>query len=287
VVTALLGPAEIRGLAAELGLRPTKALGQNFMHDPNTVRRIVRTAQLRPDDVVVEVGPGLGSLTLGLLPEAAHVHAVEVDPVLADRLAVTVADKAPSEKARLTVLQADALGVTRDAFVPPPTALVANLPYNVAVPVVLHLLAELPTVHHGLVLVQQEVADRLTAGPGSKVYGVPSVKLAWYASARLAGRVPANVFWPVPNVESGLVAFTRRTLGLDVPREQVFAVIDAAFGQRRKMLRSALAEWAGSPAEAVAALERAGVPPTARAEELDVSAFAAIAAAHRGVGPRR
>jgi len=287
VVTALLGPAEIRGLAAELGLRPTKTLGQNFMHDPNTVRRIVRTAQLRPDDVVVEVGPGLGSLTLGLLPEVAHVHAVEVDPVLADRLAVTVADKAPSEKARLTVLQADALGVTRDAFVPPPTALVANLPYNVAVPVVLHLLAELPTVHHGLVLVQQEVADRLTAGPGSKVYGVPSVKLAWYASARLAGRVPANVFWPVPNVESGLVAFTRRTLGLDVPREQVFAVIDAAFGQRRKMLRSALAEWAGSPAEAVAALERAGVPPTARAEELDVSAFAAIAAAHRGVGPRR
>jgi 16S rRNA (adenine1518-N6/adenine1519-N6)-dimethyltransferase len=287
VVTALLGPAEIRGLAAELGLRPTKTLGQNFMHDPNTVRRIVRTAQLRPDDVVVEVGPGLGSLTLGLLPAAAHVHAVEVDPVLANRLAVTVAEKAPSEKARLTVLQADALGVTRDAFVPPPTALVANLPYNVAVPVVLHLLAELPTVHHGLVLVQQEVADRLTAGPGSKVYGVPSVKLAWYASARLAGRVPANVFWPVPNVESGLVAFTRRTLGLDVPREQVFAVIDAAFGQRRKMLRSALAEWAGSPAEAVAALERAGVPPTARAEELDVSAFAAIAAAHRGVGPRR
>jgi len=287
VVTALLGPAEIRGLAAELGLRPTKTLGQNFMHDPNTVRRIVRTAQLRPDDVVVEVGPGLGSLTLGLLPEVAHVHAVEVDPVLAGRLPVTVLDRAPSLIDRLTVLPADALGVTGDAFVPPPTALVANLPYNVAVPVVLHLLAELPTVRHGLVLVQQEVADRLIAGPGSKVYGVPSVKLAWYASARSAGRVPANVFWPVPNVESGLVAFTRRTHGLDVPRQDVFSVVDAAFGQRRKMLRSALAEWAGSPAEAVAALERAGVPPTARAEELDVSAFAAIAAAHRGVGPRR
>jgi 16S rRNA (adenine1518-N6/adenine1519-N6)-dimethyltransferase len=287
VVTALLGPAEIRGLAAELELRPTKTLGQNFMHDPNTVRRIVRAAQLRPDDVVVEVGPGLGSLTLGLLPEVAHVHAVEVDPVLAERLPVTVLDRAPSLTDRLTVLPADALRVTGDAFVPPPTALVANLPYNVAVPVVLHLLAELPTVRHGLVLVQQEVADRLTAGPGSKVYGVPSVKLAWYASARSAGRVPANVFWPVPNVESGLVAFTRRTLGLDVPRADVFAVVDAAFGQRRKMLRSALADWAGSPAEAVEALERAGVPPTARAVELDVSAFAAIAAAHRGVGPRR
>jgi 16S rRNA (adenine1518-N6/adenine1519-N6)-dimethyltransferase len=285
VVTALLGPAEIRELAAGLGLRPTKTLGQNFMHDPNTVRRIVRTAQLRPDDVVVEVGPGLGSLTLGLLPEVAHVHAVEVDPVLAGRLPVTVFEKAPSLKARLTVIEADALTVKAGALDPPPTALVANLPYNIAVPVVLHLLAELPTVRHGLVLVQQEVADRLTAGPGSKVYGVPSVKLAWYASARPAGRVPANVFWPVPNVESGLVAFTRRPVGLDVPREEVFAVVDAAFGQRRKMLRSALAGWAGSPAVAAEALERAGVPPTARAEELDVSAFAAIAAAHRGVGP--
>jgi 16S rRNA (adenine1518-N6/adenine1519-N6)-dimethyltransferase len=287
VVTALLGPAEIRALAAGLGLRPTKTLGQNFMHDPNTVRRIVRTAQLRRDDVVVEVGPGLGSLTLGLLPEVAHVHAVEVDPVLAGRLPVTVFDKAPSFNDRLTVIAADALTLKAGALVPPPTALVANLPYNVAVPVVLHLLAELPTVRHGLVLVQQEVADRLTAGPGSKVYGVPSVKLAWYASARPAGRVPANVFWPVPNVESGLVAFTRRSLGLDVPRQDVFAVVDAAFGQRRKMLRSALADWAGSPATAAETLERAGVPPTARAEELDVSAFAAIAAAHRGVGPRR
>ena len=287
MVTALLGPAEIRQLATELGLRPTKTLGQNFMHDPNTVRRIVRAAQLRPDDVVVEVGPGLGSLTLGLLPEVAHVHAVEIDPVLAGRLPATVAARAPSFESALTVIEADALTLTADALVPAPTALVANLPYNIAVPVVLHLLAELPTVRQGLVLVQQEVADRLTAGPGSKVYGVPSVKLAWYASARPAGRVPANVFWPVPNVESGLVAFTRRPVASPVPREQVFAVVDAAFGQRRKMLRSALADWAGSPAAAVETLERAGVPPTARGEELDVSRFAAIAAAHHGVGPRR
>ena len=284
-MVTLLGPAEIRALAAELGLRPTKTLGQNFMHDPNTVRRIVRAASLEPDEVVVEVGPGLGSLTLGLLPAVAHLHAVEIDPVLARRLPATVAQHAPALADRITVRCDDALQL--GPLDPAPTALVANLPYNVAVPVVLHLLATLPTVRHGLVLVQQEVADRLTASPGSKVYGVPSVKLAWYASARPAGRVPANVFWPVPNVESGLVAFERRPAPSAVPREAVFAVVDAAFGQRRKMLRSALAAWAGSSAAAAEVLERAGVSPTARGEELDVSQFAAIAAARHAVAPRR
>jgi 16S rRNA (adenine1518-N6/adenine1519-N6)-dimethyltransferase len=290
-VTTLLGLTDVRRLAAELGLRPTKTLGQNFVHDPNTVRRIVRAADLAVDEVVVEVGPGLGSLTLALLPVVAHVHAVEIDPLLASRLPVTVAEFAPATAARLAVHARDALKVGADELDPAPTALVANLPYNVAVPVVLHLLGELPGLSHGLVMVQKEVADRLTAAPGSKAYGVPSVKLAWYATARQAGAVPARVFWPVPNVESGLVAFTRR----DPPsataasrsaarREDVFAVVDAAFAQRRKMLRTALASWAGGADAAVEALERAGVPPTARGEELDVAQFAAIAAAHPGIG---
>ena len=284
-MTALLGPAEIRQLAERLGVRPTKTLGQNFVHDPNTVRRIVRAAELSADDVVVEVGPGLGSLTLGLLPAVAHVHAVEIDPTLAGQLPETVATHAPALAERLSVHARDALALTRAELDPAPTALVANLPYNVAVPVVLHLLAELPSLRCGLVMVQQEVADRLTAPPGSKVYGVPSAKLAWYASARQAGRVPASVFWPVPRVESGLVSFTRRPAPSDeVSRVAVFAVIDAAFAQRRKMLRSALATWAGGPAAATAILERAGVAPTARGEELDIGAFAAIAVAGAGLG---
>ena len=287
-MTGLLGPAEIRELAAALGIRPTKTLGQNFVHDPNTVRRIVRAAEVKPDDVVVEVGPGLGSLTLALLPTGAHVHAIEIDPALATRLPRTVAEYGPEGAARLTVHNRDALRVTAEEFDPAPTALVANLPYNVAVPVVLHLLAELPALRHGLVMVQNEVAERLTAPPGSKVYGVPSVKLAWYAQSRLAGRVPARVFWPVPNVESGLVAFTRRPPPeAAVTREEVFAVVDAAFGQRRKMLRSALAAWAGGGQAATEVLARAGVAPTARGEELDVAQFAAIAAARPGVGIRR
>jgi 16S rRNA (adenine1518-N6/adenine1519-N6)-dimethyltransferase len=294
-VVELLGPAEIRQLAAELGVRPSKTLGQNFVHDPNTVRRIVRAASLEPDDVVLEVGPGLGSLTLGLLPAAAQVHAVEIDPAMAQRLPTTVDRYAAPVAARLTVHLADALTISAADLTPPPTALVANLPYNVAVPVVLHLLAELPSLRHGLVMVQKEVADRLTAGPGSRTYGVPSVKLAWYASARPAGKVPASVFWPVPNVESGLVAFTARPVpvsavvsaGSPVDRVAVFAVVDAAFAQRRKMLRSALAGWAGGPAVAIEILERAGVAPTARGEELDVAAFAAIAAAAKAVGTRR
>jgi 16S rRNA (adenine1518-N6/adenine1519-N6)-dimethyltransferase len=204
----LLGPAEVRALADRFGIRPTKRLGQNFVHDPNTVRRIVKAADLRPDDVVVEVGPGLGSLTLALLPAAAHVHAVEIDPALAVALPGTVAEFAPGLADRLTVTNLDAMKV--GALDPAPTAVVANLPYNVGVPVLLHLLAALPSLQKGLVMVQQEVVDRLAAGPGSKVYGVPSVKLAWFAAARKAGPVPRAVFWPVPNVDSGLLAFTRR-----------------------------------------------------------------------------
>jgi 16S rRNA (adenine1518-N6/adenine1519-N6)-dimethyltransferase len=269
----LLGPAEIRELAARLGVAPTKKLGQNFVHDPNTVRRIVAAAGLTPADVVLEVGPGLGSLTLGLVDAAAHVHAVEIDPVLAAALPATVGSD------RLTVHRADALRVTAADFTPPPTMLVANLPYNVAVPVVLHLLAVLPTLRGGLVMVQKEVADRLVAGPGSKVYGVPSVKLAWYASARAAGRVPPAVFWPVPNVDSGLVAFTLRPVVSTAPRAAVFTVVDAAFAQRRKTLRAALAGWAGGPDRAEEVLVAAGVSPQARGESLSVEEFAAIAAA--------
>lgn len=287
IVTALLGPAEIRQLAAEVGVRPTKTLGQNFVHDPNTVRRIVRAAEIQPDDVVVEVGPGLGSLTLGLLPASAHVHAVEIDPSLAGRLARTALEYAAELVGRLSVHERDALRLAADELVPAPTALVANLPYNVAVPVVLHLLAELPTLRHGLVMVQKEVADRLTAPPGSRVYGVPSAKLAWYASARLAGKVSASVFWPVPKVESGLVAFTRREPPAAVDRSEAFAVVDAAFAQRRKMLRSALAGWAGGADAAADVLTSAGVDPTARGEQLGVAQFAAIAVAGHSVGGRR
>lgn len=284
-MSALLGPADIRQLAERLGVRPTKTLGQNFVHDPNTVRRIVRAADLAADDVVVEVGPGLGSLTLGLLPAVAHVHAVEIDQTLAAQLPKTAATYAPEVVSRLSVHARDALALAGAELDPAPTALVANLPYNVAVPVLLHLLVELPSVRCGLVMVQQEVADRLTAPPGSKVYGVPSAKLAWYASARQAGRVPASVFWPMPRVESGLVSFTRRPAPSDaVRRADVFEVIDAAFAQRRKMLRSALASWAGGSVAATAILERAGVAPTARGEELDVTAFAAIAVAGAGLG---
>jgi 16S rRNA (adenine1518-N6/adenine1519-N6)-dimethyltransferase len=277
VTSALLGPAEIRSLADNLGFRPRKMLGQNFLHDANTIRRIVRTAELEPDDVVLEVGPGLGSLTLGLLAAGHMVTAVEIDPVLADALPGTVEAHVP--QAPLTVVTADALrlGALPGAA---PTALVANLPYNVAVPVVLHLLETVPSLRTGLVLVQAEVADRLAAAPGSKVYGVPSVKAAWYARTTRAGAVPRSVFWPVPNVDSGLVRLVRHAPpAVAVARSEVFAVIDAAFAQRRKMLRSALAGWAGSPATAVAALEAAGIDPTARGETLDVTAFARIAAA--------
>jgi 16S rRNA (adenine1518-N6/adenine1519-N6)-dimethyltransferase len=261
-------------------VRPTKALGQNFVHDANTVRRIVRTAALSADDVVLEVGPGLGSLTLGLLESGARVVAVEIDPVLGAALPATVAARAPDSAGRLTVLVADALRL-ESVPDPQPTALVANLPYNVAVPVVLHLLELLPTLRTGLVMVQAEVAERLAASPGTKAYGAPSVKVAWYAAATRAGAVPRAVFWPVPNVDSGLVRFTRHAPPRGAARQDVFQVVDQAFGQRRKMLRSALASWAGSAAAAAEVLREAGVDPTTRGEMLDVAAFARIAAARR------
>ena len=273
---ALLGPAEVRDLATRLGIRPTKALGQNFVIDPNTVRRIVRAAQVSGDDVVLEVGPGLGSLTLGLLPSARRVVAVEVDPVLAGALADTVTARAPSYAAILDVVQADALRV--DALPAAPTAVVANLPYNVAVPVLLHLLGQFPTITHGLVMVQAEVADRLVAPPGSKVYGVPSVKVAWYAEARRAGAVGRTVFWPAPNVDSGLVSLHRREPpATTASRRDVFAAVEAAFAQRRKTLRAALSGWAGSPDRAEQALRAAGIDPQRRGESLAVGDFARLA----------
>lgn len=273
-VSVLLGPAEIRALAAEHAVRPTKTLGQNFLHDPNTIRRIVRSAELEPGERVLEVGPGLGSLTLGLLDAGHPVTAVELDPVLATAVARTVATRRPDSD--LTVVTGDAMSV--DLSGSGVSAVVANLPYNVAVPVLLRLLADLDGLRHGLVMVQAEVADRLAAAPGSRIYGVPSVKAAWYADVQRAGRVPRAVFWPVPNVDSGLVRFVRR----DPPpgeRRPTFAVIDAAFAQRRKTLRAALAGWAGSPAAAEAALRAAGVDPSARGETLTVADFARIAAA--------
>ncbi|ONI86350.1 16S rRNA (adenine(1518)-N(6)/adenine(1519)-N(6))-dimethyltransferase [Saccharothrix sp. ALI-22-I] len=273
----LLGPADVRRLAAELDIRPTKKLGQNFVHDPNTVRRIVSAADLRPDDVVLEVGPGLGSLTLALLPSCRALVAVEIDEVLANRLPLTVAERAPDLANRLSVVHADAMRVTAAQMPVPPTALVANLPYNIAVPVVLHLLAELPSLRTGLVMVQSEVADRMAAGPGSKVYGVPSVKLAWYADARRAGPVPRSVFWPIPNVDSALVAFERHPPLSTVDQRQLFSLVDAAFAQRRKMLRGALSGWAGSAAEAERLLVAAGVDPAVRGEQLGVSDFVRIA----------
>lgn len=273
----LLGPSQVRDLAARLGVSPTKTLGQNFVVDPGTVRRIVRAAGVGPGHRVVEVGPGLGSLTLGLLEAGASVVAVEIDRALAQALATTVAARMPDAADRLTVLPGDALQVT-ELPAPAPTALVANLPYNVAVPVLLTFLARFDQLDHVLVMVQSEVADRLVARPGSRTYGIPSVKAAWYADAQPAGAIGRAVFWPVPRVDSALVRLVRR----DPPpttatREQVFAVVDAAFAQRRKMLRSALADLAGSAAVAEAAITAAGLDPTARGERLDVTGFARIA----------
>ncbi|MEU4406508.1 16S rRNA (adenine(1518)-N(6)/adenine(1519)-N(6))-dimethyltransferase RsmA [Streptosporangium sp. NPDC023963] len=275
----LLGPAEIRILANKLNIRPTKKLGQNFVIDAGTVRKIVRVAGLEPDDVVIEVGPGLGSLTLALLPEVRGVIAVEIDPVLAAQLPLTVAEHAPELAGRLTVVLADAMRVL-PAELPEerPTALVANLPYNVSVPVVLHLLETQPSLGKVLIMVQAEVADRLAAAPGSKVYGIPSVKAAWYADVRRAGPVGRTVFWPVPNVDSGLVAMVRREPPTTVAtREEVFAVVDAAFAQRRKTLRAALASWAGTAPAAERALRAAGIDPSERGEQLTVEDFARIA----------
>ncbi|MET8473284.1 16S rRNA (adenine(1518)-N(6)/adenine(1519)-N(6))-dimethyltransferase RsmA [Streptomyces sp. NPDC006422] len=276
----LLGAADIRELAAALNVRPTKQRGQNFVIDANTVRRIVRTAEVTEDDAVVEVGPGLGSLTLALLEAARHVTAVEIDDVLAAALPATVAARIPAKKDSFDLVNIDAMQVT-ELPGPAPTALVANLPYNVAVPVLLHMLDTFPSIERTLVMVQAEVADRLAAGPGSRVYGVPSVKANWYAEVKLAGRIGRNVFWPAPNVDSGLVSLVRRTepIATTASKTEVFAVVDAAFAQRRKTLRAALAGWAGSAQAAEDALVAAGVSPQARGESLTVHEFARIAEA--------
>jgi 16S rRNA (adenine1518-N6/adenine1519-N6)-dimethyltransferase len=275
----LLGASQIRELAGRLGVRPTKQWGQNFVIDANTVRRVVRLADLGPGDVVVEIGPGLGSLTLALLAQVRRVVAVEVDPNLAAALPDTVAALAPAYSDRLEVVLADALTVSTLPD-PQPSALVANLPYNISVPVVLSFLEAFPTLRRVLVMVQLEVAERLAAPPGSKTYGIPSLKAAWYGEVRLTGTVSRTVFWPAPNVDSALVTLTRR----DPPRTpasrgEVFACIDAAFAQRRKTLRAALARWAGSATSAEAVLRSAGVDPRIRGEQLDIHAFAAIASA--------
>lgn len=269
----LLGPAEIRELAAELDVTPTKKLGQNFLHDPNTVRMIVGAAELSPDDVVVEVGPGLGSLTLGLVDTVSRVIALEIDPRLAGRLPATVETRAPEFADRLTVVNTDALKVSRTDLDAEPTALVANLPYNVSVPVLLHLLAEFPTIKRVLVMVQKEVADRLAAKPGSKIYGVPSVKASFYGDVARAGTIGKHVFWPAPNIESGLVRIDVDETNPRELRGKVFPLVDAAFAQRRKTLRSTLAGQFGSAADAEAALRVAGIDPGLRGEKLTVDDF--------------
>jgi 16S rRNA (adenine1518-N6/adenine1519-N6)-dimethyltransferase len=280
-VVRLLTPGDVREIAGRLGVRPSKRLGQNFVVEQGTVRQIAALAAPGPGDVVLEVGPGLGSLTLALLEAGpARILAVEIDRVMAGELPRTLAGRAPALAGRVTVIHADALRIGRDDLPAAPSMLVANLPYNVAVPVVLHLLAALPTLARGLVMVQAEVAERMCAAPGSRVYGTPSVKLAWYATARLAGTVPRSVFWPVPNVDSRLVAFTRHDPPAGpVSREEVFALVDAAFAQRRKTLRAALAGWAGSAPEAERLLRAAGLDPGARGESLSVAEFVRLAAA--------
>jgi len=271
----LLGPAEIRDLAELLDVTPTKKLGQNFVHDGNTVRRIVQTAGVQRGETVLEIGPGLGSLTLGLLEAGASVIAVEIDGRLAEQLPHTVRLMQPGTS--LAVVHADALRVTE--LPGEPVRLVANLPYNVSVPVLLHLLEHVPSLTSGIVMVQAEVGHRLAADPGSKVYGAPSVKAAWYGTWRTAGQVSRMVFWPVPNVDSVLVGFERgEEPGTEEERQATFALVDAAFQQRRKMLRQALSGvLGGSSATAAQMLERAGIDPQARGEQLRVEDFLAIA----------
>jgi len=273
----LLGGSGVRELAARLGVMPTKKLGQNFVTDPNTIRRIVAASNIDGNSVVVEIGPGLGSLTLGLCEVAKRVIAVEIDQRMAAAIADTVAKRAP--EANFEVVTADAMRVTE--LPAAPNALVANLPYNISVPVLLHFLEHFESIQSGLVLVQAEVAHRLAAQPGSKIYGSPSVKLAWYAAARLAGNVARGIFWPVPNVDSALVSFAKHAepLGDEALRLATFAVIDEAFAQRRKTLRQALSGWAGSAAEAEVRLVRAGIDPSERGEQLTVHDFVKIAKA--------
>ena len=270
----LLGAGEIRSLASELDLRPTKKLGQNFVIDPNTIRKIVAAAQLSSSDKVVEIGPGLGSLTLGLLEKADQLIAIEFDQKLAGRLGKTLEQKAPEKSCQ--IVQADAMNVTELDF--EPDALVANLPYNISVPVILHFLESFPSISKVLVLVQSEVAARLVAGAGSKTYGSPSAKLAWYGKATSAGVVSRSIFWPVPNVDSALVYFEKRSTPLPTSlRPEVFRVIDGAFAQRRKTLRQALSAWAGSPDQAEQILVKAGVSPQARGEDLSIDEFIEVA----------
>ena len=270
----LLGAGEIRKLAAELDLRPTKKLGQNFVIDPNTIRKIVAAANLGPLDKVVEIGPGLGSLTLGLLEKVDQLVAIEFDEKLAKRLGETLKQKAPEKSCQ--IIHADAMNVTELDI--QPDALVANLPYNISVPVILHFLESFPSISKVLVLVQAEVAARLVAGPGPKTYGSPSVKLAWYGKATPAGVVSRSIFWPVPNVDSALVYFEKRSTALPTQlRAEVFRVIDGAFAQRRKTLRQALSNWAGSPDLAEQILVKAGVSPQARGEDLSIDDFIEVA----------
>jgi 16S rRNA (adenine1518-N6/adenine1519-N6)-dimethyltransferase len=273
-VVELLGAGEIRSLATELDLRPTKKLGQNFVIDPNTIRKIVTAAQLSASDKVVEIGPGLGSLTLGLLEKVDQLIAIEFDEKLASRLPLTLKQKSPHKSCQ--IVHADAMNVTELDF--EPDALVANLPYNISVPVILHFLENFPSISKVLVLVQAEVAARLVAGPGSKTYGSPSAKLAWYGKATSAGVVSRSIFWPVPNVDSALVYFEKRSTPLPSSlRPEVFRVIDGAFAQRRKTLRQALSAWAGSPDQAEQILLKAGVSPQARGEDLSVEDFIEVA----------
>ncbi len=272
----LLGAAQIRELAAQLDLKPSKSLGQNFVIDSNVCTKIVRTAGVTSDDIALEIGPGLGSLTLAMLEVAKSVIAVEIDPRLAQQLPITVAEHFDHPE-NLTVINKDALAVN-DLPVAP-TVLVANLPYNVSVPVLLHLLEKFPTLRTGVVMVQAEVADRLAAKPGGKEYGIPSVKAAWWADVKNVGTVSRSIFWPAPNVDSKLVGFTRReTAGSEESRAKVFTIIDAAFAQRRKMLRSALSSLYGSSSAAEAILIKAGIDPTLRGEALQVESFCKIAA---------
>ncbi len=273
-----LGAAEIREIAKQLDLHPAKSLGQNFVIDGNTCRKIVRLANINNADVVLEIGPGLGSLTIALLPEAREVIAVEIDRRLASQLAETMQSKIPNHASKLQIINEDAQLVNELPQLP--TALVANLPYNISVPVILHLLEKFPSINKGLVMVQAEVAQRLAAKPGNKIYGTPSVKAKWWADMSIAGNVSREVFWPVPNVDSLLVGFQRgESPGDEALRVKTFTVIDAAFSQRRKMLRSALSVWAGGSSIAIEILEKAGVAQTSRAEELELKDFIAIARA--------
>ncbi len=273
----LLGRTEIRRLAKELDFRPRKSLGQNFVHDANTVRRVVSTAGVGRSDHVLEVGPGLGSLTLALLDRGATVTAVEIDPVLAARLPRTIAEHSHSGIHRLTVLGRDVLTLRRDDLAAEPTSLVANLPYNVAVPALLHLLAGFPSIRVLTVMVQAEVAERLAAEPGGKEYGVPSVKVRYFGRVRRCGMVSPTVFWPIPRVYSGLVRIDRYETSPwptdEAFRRQVFELVDLAFGQRRKTSRNAFAEWAGSGSESASRLLAASIDPARRGETLSIDDF--------------